>query len=75
MIPTLILAGLLIGRWWAVPAAAVAWPALLLIVGALDLSSVPAAAAFAILNTAVGVFPRWVFREMARSAKRSARPI
>lgn len=29
MIPTLLLPGLILGRWWLVPIAAVAWPALL----------------------------------------------
>jgi hypothetical protein len=28
VIPTLILAGLLVGRWWALAVAAVAWPVL-----------------------------------------------
>jgi len=74
MIPTLIFAGLLIGRWWAVPAAALAWPALLLIVGGIDVSSVPAAAAIAIPNAAVGVFPRWAFRQLAGYARRSVKP-
>jgi hypothetical protein len=30
VIPSLILAGLIVGRWWIVPIAMVAWPALLI---------------------------------------------
>ncbi len=33
MIPTLLLPGLVIGRWWLVPIAAVGWPVLLIIDG------------------------------------------
>ncbi len=33
MIPTLLLPGLVIGRWWLVPIAAVGWPVLLIVDG------------------------------------------
>jgi len=33
MIPTLLLPGLILGRWWLVPVAAIGWPALLLLDG------------------------------------------
>jgi hypothetical protein len=59
MIPTLILFGLLFGRWWRVTllVGTVGWPLLLLasdVVG-LDLSGLVAAAGLAFANTAVGV--------------------
>ena len=47
MIPTLLLAGLVVGRWWFVPVAGVAWS---LVVGADGLAFALGAA-----NTAVGV--------------------
>lgn len=58
MIPTLILLGLVFGRWWrsSLIAAAVGWPVLLI---ATDVMSVEAgllgASALAIMNAAVGV--------------------
>jgi hypothetical protein len=54
MIPSLILAGLIVGRWWIVPVAMVAWPALLIGTGVgsgLSLS----AALVAVPNVALGV--------------------
>jgi hypothetical protein len=36
VIPTLILSGFVVGRWWIVPVAIVAWPALLIGTGAED---------------------------------------
>jgi len=33
MIPTLLLPGLVIGRWWLVPIAAVGWPVMLILDG------------------------------------------
>lgn len=33
MIPSLLLPGLIVGRWWLVPIAAVAWPVLLMVDG------------------------------------------
>jgi hypothetical protein len=57
MIPTLLLIGLLAGRWYVVGLAAIAWPLLLTLVGATDLSADdwPVAAFLAAANTAVGV--------------------
>jgi hypothetical protein len=54
MIPSLILAGLIVGRWWIVPVAMVAWPALLIGTGVgsgLSLSAV----LVAVPNAALGV--------------------
>ncbi len=57
MIPTMILLGLVLSRWWkpALAVAAAGWPALLLATGVIDLSQVPGAALFGVANAAVGV--------------------
>jgi len=59
MIPTMILFGLVLGRWWrlSLVAAALGWPALLVAGGVMDID-VPllaAAAGLAVANTAAGV--------------------
>jgi hypothetical protein len=57
MIPTMILFGLALGRWWkvTVPLAAVTWP-LLLVMSDIDLdrSELAAAAILGVANAAVG---------------------
>ena len=59
MIPTVILWGLVFGRWWktALVGSAIAWPAVLVIDGVLGLEpgQLLAAALFAVANAAVGV--------------------
>lgn len=57
MIPTMILLGLVLGRWWksALAVAAVGWPAILLVDGVINVAQVWAAAVFALANSAVGV--------------------
>ena len=57
MIPTMILLGLVLGRWWwaALIAAGVGWPALLLGSDLIGPGQVPEATALALLNAAVGV--------------------
>ena len=58
MIPTLLLAGFVFGKWWRVtiPAAIVGWAVLLLVDGTVsDLSNVLGAAWFGLINVAVGV--------------------
>lgn len=56
MIPVLILAGLIVGRWWMLPLAAIVWPAILI---SRDLGTglhfAVVAAAFAVANTAAAV--------------------
>lgn len=61
MIPTMILFGLVLGRWWRVTiaAAAVFWPVLLLVTGVAQqsgslVSTLLGAALLAALNAAVG---------------------
>jgi hypothetical protein len=58
MIPTMILLGLVLGRWWwlALLVAGVAWPAMLVVADVVDLSwGLVAAGALAAANAAVGV--------------------
>jgi hypothetical protein len=58
MIPTMILLGLVLGRWWrvALSTAAIGWPLLLLLSDVVDLNvALIAAAALAVANAGVGV--------------------
>jgi hypothetical protein len=55
VIPTVLLLGLLVGRWWVVPAAGLLWIALLAIFGDLGLDDIPLATGLAMANAAVGV--------------------
>lgn len=58
MIPILILAGLVTGRWWriTIPVAAIGWPVVLAATGVTtDAADLAAGAALAAANTTVGV--------------------
>ena len=58
MIPTLILFGLIFGRWWrpALVAAAIGWPAVLVATETMEVEvGLLAAAGLAAINTGVGV--------------------
>lgn len=57
MIPTMIVLGLVLGRWWraALVAALIGWPTLLLATDIIVPNQIPAAALLALLNAAVGV--------------------
>ena len=62
MIPTMIVFGLLLGRWWrfALISAAIVWPTLLLVDGVIELSRgslrlLPGAALFGVANAGAGV--------------------
>jgi hypothetical protein len=57
MIPTMILFGLILGRWWwlALPLAAAGWPILLLVTDTIGAGQIPLAALLGLLNAAVGV--------------------
>lgn len=80
MIPTMILLGLVVGYWWkfALPAAAVIWPILLLATGTITPSQIPASALLGLVNAAVGVavVQSVVFtvRRARRRASRATRP-
>ena len=60
MIPTMILLGLILGRWWrpAIATAAVGWPLLLVATNVIDVDEVGTlvgAALLAVVNAGVGV--------------------
>ncbi len=55
MIPTLLLVGVVVGRFWVVPASAVVWVALLLATGTIGAGGILAGAGFAAANAVVGV--------------------
>ncbi len=71
----MLLVGLVIGRWWAIPLGAVGWAATVLIAGTIGVDEIPAAAVFGAANVAVGVLVRWVvalaLRQVPRIARRS----
>ena len=76
MIPTLILVGLALGRWWRVviPLAAVGWPILLIVTGVdSGFDFVLAASALAIANVTVGVLVYRVLWLLVRGITGAAR--
>jgi hypothetical protein len=81
MIPTLIVFGLVFGRWWRITllAAAVGWPLLLVAIGIVapyEADTVAVAAIFAVINTAVGVLPHQVCLQTYRLLRRrTANPV
>lgn len=78
MIPTVILFGVILGRWWAPTVAfgAIFWPALLIASGVMGVEpGLLAAAGLGAANAAVGVLVHqvllWIIRR-ARERKRSS---
>jgi hypothetical protein len=55
VIPVVVLLGIVVGRWWLVPLAGVAWAIILVLANDLGPAGIPVAAALAMANTAVGV--------------------
>ncbi|MFG1677417.1 hypothetical protein [Micromonospora sp. NPDC049282] len=75
MIPTLILFGLLVGRWWraSLGAAAVGWPALLVVADVMEVGpGLLGASLLAVANTGAGVLIHQGIRIMIRRFRRSA---
>ncbi len=79
MIPTLLLAGLVFGKWWriTIPAATIGWAVLLLADGTIaDLSHFVGAAWFGFINVTVGVLVfqavRPAFRVVTRRHRHAA---
>lgn len=75
MIPTLILLGLLLGRWWWLPLliSAVGWPILLVATGTMNIESgLLAASGLAVLNAGAGVVVHqgilWAVRRACRAS-------
>jgi len=54
----MLLFGLAIGRWWAIPLGALGWTILLLVAVPISFGDLPLAAALGAANTAVGVVTR-----------------
>jgi hypothetical protein len=77
MIPTLILVGLIFGRWWqiAIPLAAVGWAVLLIVTG-VDSGFVFAlgAAAIAMPNVALGVLVHRALWQLVRCVAAAIQP-
>ncbi|MGW3605006.1 hypothetical protein [Micromonospora sp. NPDC005161] len=81
MIPTLVLVGLLLGRWWwlPLPIAAVGWPILLVATGTMTIEpgSIAAASGLAVLNAGAGVVVcqgiLWAVRRARRADPSSRR--
>jgi hypothetical protein len=72
MILTLILFGLVFGRWWrsALIAAAVSWPVLLVVIHVMSIEAgLLGASALAVINAAVGVFAHQVILRMTRQLR------
>ena len=75
MIPTMILLGLLLGRWWgwALIVGTSAWTVVLWTQGLLETpAEIIGAAALAFANTAVGVLAHQLVLATARRARRSS---
>jgi hypothetical protein len=72
MIPTLILFGLVFGRWWrlSLVVAAVGWPAMLVAGSVMELEvGLVGAAGLAVLNTGVGVLVHHAVRRAFRTMR------
>jgi hypothetical protein len=74
MIPVLILGGLVVGRWWTLPIAAIIWPAVLISrhVGG-GLPFIAGAAALGVVNTAAGVAAHKVIVKLFHFKRRALR--
>jgi len=58
VIPTMLLIGILVGRWWVVPVGGAGWATVLIVSGTLGWGAVPAAVALAAVNAAAGAMVR-----------------
>lgn len=62
----MLLVGLVLGRWWAIPLGGVAWAVLVVLAVSIAPADVPLAAALGAANVAVGVLVRWAVVRAAR---------
>ena len=69
----MLLVGLVVGRWWAIPLGAAAWAVLVVIAASISPGDVPVAAALGAANVAVGVLVRWAVLGVAGLVLRLAR--
>lgn len=72
MIPTMILFGLFVGRWWksAIIVGAILWPTMVAFIGSIGPAEVVAAAVLGGLNTALGVAVHQTGRWLVGQARR-----
>jgi hypothetical protein len=70
VIPIAFLAGLVVGRWWAVAAIAIAWTVIVAAFADCDLSCAPAAAMLAAANGALGVAVHKIVRVATHATRR-----
>ena len=72
MIPTMIVFGMVFGRWWkmAIAVGAVLWPTSLVFTGVIGVADVLGVAALGALNTAVGVAVHQVALWLVRTIRR-----
>lgn len=74
MIPTMILFGLILGRWWrpTLILAAMLWPAMLVADDVMDVEAgLLAAASLSVLNAGVGILAHQAFLWLVRHSRRS----
>lgn len=71
MIPTMILLGLVLGRWWrtALLAGAIIWPVIVVSDDSIGVSVIPAAAMLGVLNAAAGVVVTQAVLWLVRSVR------
>lgn len=81
MIPTMILLGLVLGRWWrvALVTSALGWPILLVATDAMNFEpGLLASTGLAVLNTGAGVLIHqgvlWTYRQVRRALASRPRP-
>lgn len=73
MIPTMIVFGLLFGRWWRLSGAAavIVWPLILVMTGVLGIAPrLAGAAAFGLVNAAAGVAAHQAVLRLVRLLRR-----
>jgi hypothetical protein len=75
VIPTILLPSFVIGRWWVIPLAAVAWTVLLLGAGTIGTGGIPGTAALAAANAAVGVVAHQALLAVLRSVRDIVRKV
>lgn len=74
VIPTMLLGGLVIGRWWAIPLGGIVWAAIVALAASTSLTEVSLAAALGAANVAIGVLIRWAVAWLTGRALSAVRP-
>jgi len=66
MIPLAILVGVVVGRWWAIPLAAIPWTVVLSLQGGCNAGCLATGFGLAAANTTVAVLARYVLEAWVR---------